>query len=282
MKTLIATCFAMLMTMQLQAQFSIFGNVPAESKQTISLPDKPNRVDSLGRKQGEWAKKYANGRYRYTATFKDDRIVGTLTRFHDNGQPSAKLVYREGNDTCSAEMFDEKGHRIGCGNFVGDKKEGTWMVYSQHNVLLAREPYRHGLLHGTVLEYYENGNVSSEINYYNGIRHGAWIQYFPGGAIHLIATYDNDRLQGKYKVNGTNGKVCIQGTYKDGVSVGTWTAYDEERDDFLELRYDDNGRLTNQKEVDARMQQKLDKSEQNRKFLKDPEQYRQDPDGYMR
>lgn len=38
-----------------------------------NLPDKPNKKDAQGRKQGEWGKKYPNGRYSYVATFKDDR-----------------------------------------------------------------------------------------------------------------------------------------------------------------------------------------------------------------
>ena len=48
----------------------------------VVAQNKLNQVDAQGKKQGFWTKKDAEGKLIYEATFKDDKPIGEMKRFH--------------------------------------------------------------------------------------------------------------------------------------------------------------------------------------------------------
>ena len=52
-----------------------------------------NQVDSKGRKQGNWEKKYENGNLRFTGQFKNDVPVGTFVYYYENQIKKAENVF---------------------------------------------------------------------------------------------------------------------------------------------------------------------------------------------
>lgn len=263
------------------AQTDVFGNrVPPSNKPVVNLPNKPNKRDEQGRRQGEWAKKYRNGRYAYEATFVDDKPVGTVKRYHENGQLSSTQLFL-GGDSCRVVLYFENGKKQGEGLYISEKREGEWKFYNENSILVARENYRNGLLHGKRIVYFDTGEVSEESYYIDGVQNGAWIQYFRSGEWRLRTNYTNGKLDGQYKCRDMlTGQMSVEGTYRNGTHIGNWKIYTNNAQGFFYMKYNDKGELTNEAEIDEIMRKKYEKEEYERQFLKDPEHYTHNPEEY--
>ena len=115
-----------------------------------------NVVDAQGRKQGSWTKRDAEGKLLYQATFKDDKPVGEMKRFHPNGKLKAVMNFSDGSEVSNARLFDENGKQIAAGNYSGQKKTGEW-TYFLDNKLVSTENYLNGMKNGLCKRFYKSG-----------------------------------------------------------------------------------------------------------------------------
>lgn len=288
MKRLI-TIIALTLSVNAMAQFDVFSNMAPKdlkSKKTetvkpaVNKPDKPNKTDAQGRKQGEWAKKYENGQYIYIATFKDDKPVGTVTRYNENGKKSSELTYGA-NGRVDAIYYHDNGRIASKGAYINKIRIGEWCYYDEDKRIVARENFKDGKLNGTVFTYYENGQVSDESNYTEGVLNGPWIQYFQNGKRRLDARYVNGVLNGRYRFWDDGGSLSVDGQYNMGVQIGDWKIYEDENGKtFFVMEYDNNGTLLNEDEVQRRMSSKLEMHEKTRQNIVDPEDFVTHPEDY--
>lgn len=51
-----------------------------------------NQTDNKGKKQGNWRANYENGKLKYSGYFKDNKPVGEMKRFHENGALKALMI----------------------------------------------------------------------------------------------------------------------------------------------------------------------------------------------
>ena len=86
-------------------------------------------------------------------------------------------------------------------------------------------------------------------------------------------------LNGLYQFFFESGSVGEEGMYLNGKKDGVWKVYDVESPEVQEINYVD-GIATNQAELDAKLQEKLDSYDVDPKIL-DPEDYIHDPEGYF-
>ena len=251
------------------------------NNKTKQCPDKPNLTDAQGRKQGEWAKKYANGQYIYVANFVDDKPVGVVTRYAENGQKVSETTFNN-DGTTTVVYFHENGKKASEGKYSTSKKrDGLWVYYNEQKQKVAAENYNNGKLNGTSYVYYDNGNVAEEINYTNDVLNGPWFQYLPSGRRRLDTHYVNGKIDGLYKYWDDGGFLSVEGYYKNGVQVGDWKIYEANGSTkFFVMQYDNNGTLLNEDEVQKLMNDKLDDLEAKRKFIVDPEDYMNTPELY--
>ena len=261
---IISLLFLIGCSLSVEPQTDFFGNKAPQDQQkklsnpTINKPNKPNKVDAQGRRQGEWGLKYANGNYAYTAFFVDGKPHGTVTRFAENGKKEAEIIYVEGNDTCKAILYGEKGNIEAKGQYVNEKKVGKWIIYNDKDVVIGNESYVNGEYHGTQFYYFSDGKLRETINYQNGIAHGAWNEFFHNGKKHTEATYKNGKLDGKFTVwNEDTGKIAACGKYADDHQVGKWQMWDEFAKETFFVSFDNNGNMTNPDEVQKRMERKM-------------------------
>ena len=84
---------------------------------------------------------------------------------------------------------------------------------------------RNGKEHGPWVEYWENGQLSSEGTYKDGKKDGPWVAYNVNGRLQSKRTYKDGKLDGPWVWYWGNGKICTKGTYKDGKRDGTWVGY---------------------------------------------------------
>lgn len=249
----------------------------------VKLPDKPNRVDAQGRKQGEWAKKYPNGRYRYVATFRDGKPVGKVKRFYPNGRISVTMAYDAGSDTCRVETFHEStGKRESAGQYVGGKREGRWVIYNEDGRPLEVSYYARGRLHGQQSLLYDDGRLFTLTTWVDSLREGPFVRYFPSGAKRTEANYHADELHGKYRTWGADGKITEEGQYADGVRVGRWHVRHPEAGGVEgDIIYDKHGLVVNKAEADSLQDAVLSFFEKQKGKFDDPQNYMNHPEDYV-
>ncbi|NJO88826.1 MAG: toxin-antitoxin system YwqK family antitoxin [Chloroflexia bacterium] len=242
--------------------------------------DDVNKTDKEGRKQGFWKKVYPNGVVAYEVYFKDDKPAGTHKRYHESGKLMAKLVFEENGEWADAELFNDKEQLIAKGKYKNKLKEGTWLFFMD-NVKVAEETYLLGKRNGTSKTFYKNGNVSEEKNWENDIENGVWRQYYENGKIKLETRVDRGVRNSVYYTYHPNGQLEVRGRYKDDHMDGDWTYYDDKGGEIHRITYN-MGKSDQQEELDKIHSDALKKLEENKGRLKDPANYINNPNEYLK
>lgn len=192
-----------------------------------------NSTDSQGRKQGEWVKYYENGKtIRYKGQFKNDIPYGKFVYYYESGEVQTILEYEE-EGLASAKTYFTTGSLMAKGYYLNQKKNGTWYYFSIDKLLIAKEVYLNGELHGMSYKYFptEIGQqpiVLETVNYVNGLAQGEWKRYFKDGKVQVKGNYLDGLESGECTWYTTSGKVEIVGYYKLGKQNGYWRYYDKE------------------------------------------------------
>lgn len=244
----------------------------------VSLPDKPNKTDSLGRKQGEWAAKYPNGRYKYTATFRNGKPIGKVTRFDMRGRKTVVMSYRNTSDTVAAVFYHPNGKVQARGQYVDDRREGLWRMYAEDGALVESAIYSKNKLHGKRCFYFSNGDLLSVCTWVDSLREGPYIKYFPSGAKAIEANFRHDELDGRFKSWGADGKLTSDGAYRSGVAVGTWHLRYPDANVEGDIVYDSHGIIVNTEEADSLMIRRNSYYNSNVGKFKDPQDYVDNPE----
>ncbi len=238
---------------------------------------KINQTDDKGQKQGKWMKVYPNGNTAYEAYFENNKPVGELKRYHENGKLSALLIYNEKGDTAIAKFYNEKGSLISEGKYTGKKKTGRW-VYYNNNVKVKEENFKNDSLHGDQIIFYDNGKIFDKKTYDNGTQTGLWLKYHKNGQVFLKARIENGKMEGPMLRYYKNGKIEVKGQYKNDLKDGKWIFYDENgKTDTVTFK---NGRDINEKEIEKRESEEYKKNIEKGKHIADPEDYKNNPYDY--
>lgn len=83
------------------------------------------------------------------------------------------------------------------------QRQGTWVEYNKHAVVIARGSYLDNQKHGLWREYYDTGELMLEENYVQGIAHGRFATFHP------------------------NGQACSEGSFVNGQRHGAFRVFDE-------------------------------------------------------
>ncbi len=239
-----------------------------------------NQVDAQGRKQGFWIKKDVEGKKVYEATFKDNKPVGEMKRFHPNGKVMALMVFKEGSDTAAAQLFDERGSLIGKGKYVGQKKTGEW-TYFLDSKPVSSENYLDGLKTGLSKRYYATGELLEESNWKNGKLDGLYRIYFKDGKIYLECTYSDGQRNGPFETWQANGKPELEANYNFDSRDKDWKYFDESGNLRFTLKFD-QGKLLNPQVQDSIDKVTFGSFKTKEDNLPDPEKFMQNPEEYMR
>ena len=238
-----------------------------------------NQTDANGLRQGLWKKQYPNGKLMYEGYFNDDKPVSKWKRYHEGGQIKAIINYHGASDTATAQLFDEWGRKIAEGDFVNEKKEGIWIVYSE-NRKVADENYHNGLKDGVCCKYYDSGELLEKSEWKNGKQEGKYQVYYKTGEPYMQCKYSNNQRNGLCLSYFRNGKLEMEANYKNSLRTGSWKFYNDDGELLYILKYSE-GKLLNPQVRDSidNIQMQMYK---NGREIPDPGKYIQDPSEYMR
>ena len=238
-----------------------------------------NQVDAQGQKQGFWEKKDVGGKPIYQATFKDDKPVGEMKRFHPNGKIKASLIYSVGSDTSSATLYDEKGQKIAQGKYAGQMKTGEWNYFTEGK-LVSSETFQYNLKNGLAKKYYQSGELLEESNWKNNLKDGLYKAFYKNGKSYLECMYKLGMLDGWCISFYPNGGMETETFYKNKLREGDSKYYDEEGKLCYMLKYN-KGILMNPEVLDSIQNKQVSEFEKNKGKVVDPEKFMADPEQYM-
>jgi antitoxin component YwqK of YwqJK toxin-antitoxin module len=204
----------------------------------LMAQDTINQTDKTGKKQGYWTKSYPTGNPVYEGYFKDDKPVGLMKRYFEEGDLKAKMFFKD-DGSSEATIFYQNGNKAAQGNFnAQNQKTGTWQYYSYYNKnIKSEESYIEGKKHGEEKKFFDDGTTSEIISWNMGQKDGPWIQYFPSGETKLEANYQDNKLEGAFKIYRPDGKIEILGYYKNNLREGTWQFFDKNGNLRMKLEY---------------------------------------------
>lgn len=238
---------------------------------------KINQIDENGLKQGKWMKVFSNGEKAYEVFFKDDKPVGELIRYHENGKLAVILNYDETGDTAKAKFYDDNENLISDGTYYGKKKNGKW-IYYQNNSKIKEENFKNDSLDGEQIIFWDNGQIYDKKTYSNGVQNGLWLKYYKNGKPFLKAKIVNGKMEGPIFRYYKSGQMEVKGQYKNDLKDGVWTFYGEEGEkDTIIYK---NGHDINEADKEKRESEEYRKNIEKGKHIADPENYKNNPDDY--
>lgn len=200
-----------------------------------------NKIDSKGRRQGEWSDVYTNGNVRYRGMFKNDKPVGEFKYYDEEGVLKATNVYDKSGVNTTYTAFAPNGKVIAKGFYKDKKKDGEWRYFSPDNAkLILVESYSDGILEGQS-KVYDNktGRVAEDIVYKKGEREGLCTKYYADGKTMAEITYSNGLKQGHAKLYYPNGVLQEEGEFCSDNKCGEWKIYSDEGDLLDTESYDE-------------------------------------------
>jgi len=230
-----------------------------------------NKTDELGRKQGQWIKKYPHGIIQYEGEFRDDHPVGEFKRYYENNKLQSVLVYSSDGNEADATIYHPNGFIASKGNYINQLKEGKWKFFSAsaEGYLINEEEYRENLRNGPSLKFYSDSTVAERLNYVNDKREGEWFQYYNNGKVFLMSFFSGDMLNGKFEVWFENGTIQFSGFYKNNRREGIWYIYDREGSLLYKLEYVEG--VTKDRQMDIDVSNLFEDLEKNSGKIADPE-----------
>ncbi len=221
---------------------------------------------------------YPNGNLMYEGYFVADKPVGTMKRYHENGNLKAIQQFVTA-DTVKVEYFAGDGSQLAKGLFVKGQKQGVWEYFSKENRLVMLENFKEGLKQGESLVFSESDIVIDRMHYENNVLHGKRIQYHPYGNVLATYSYSKGLLDGAFQSFYETGQKDEEGYYVANKKHGEWKVYKEDGS-YSAVEYV-HGVATNQSELDRKLQETMDKNEQGDSTIKDPADYIDQPDSYL-
>lgn len=182
-----------------------------------------NRRDNMGKKQGFWMKKNAQGNIIYTGQFQDDKEYGLFTYYRNNGTIERKAMFSQEGKRTETESYYPSGKIMAQGNYWNRKKDSTWVYYRENGRISFKENYKDGLKNGKWELYDQNGVLNEAFVYKDDKKNGEAFKnlYFVQIYYHLV---DNVR-EGDYEEYYFNKQPRVKGKYTQGKEDGTWIYY---------------------------------------------------------
>ncbi len=184
--------------------------------------------------------------------------------YHPNGVKASEGTMREGKPDGYWKTFNEKGVLIAEGNRKNFELDSTWNFYNDSSKLVMQIDYLDGkkngirrtfrqdeiveeqfaddVKDGLTVTYYPDGKVKRTVNFINGYEEGTSREFDTQGTIITLVEYrrglvvDRENInrvdkkgnkQGRWKYFHDNGRVKLEGIFRDDKRNGYFKEYDD-------------------------------------------------------
>jgi len=113
--------------------------------------------------------------------------------------------------------------------------DSTSQVWDEHGNLIAKIPYKKGMLDGTSVYYYPSGQVEREVPFEKNDIEGEAVEYFPDGTLKSKSLFKKGMKEGETLSFFSDGKLASVEDYRDGCIL-TGTYYSPHGDLVSEIR----------------------------------------------
>ncbi len=193
-----------------------------------------NEVDSQGRKQGPWQKKYEGIHVlKYKGQFKNDKPVGTFTYYYKSSKVKAVVKHGENTNRSVAYYYHENGALMSHGIFRDQEKDSVWLNFGPSQRISNTETYAKGILHGKKVVYFvpeivtDKSQIPSIVsNYVNGSLEGPYKEYHQNTKTKVTGEYKNNKRNGVWTHYHPNGRKMALYRFKEGIKHGWCISYD--------------------------------------------------------
>jgi len=143
---------------------------------------------------------------------------GPYVRFHENGRPAAEGAYADGRLDGVWTSYWPDGTLRTRGEFLEGRRAGRWDSYHPGGQLASTGRYRLGLRDRKWVYLDPAGEkLEEESGFYR-----AATELYPSRERKLLAEVKDGRLHGRWISWWDNGRVQLEGRYRDGVREGRW------------------------------------------------------------
>lgn len=237
MKTFSIFLFSVLFSIQLAAQKAPFEQLDLQPDGNYYQRNHPTPFS------GEAFENYKNGKKKSRAEFKNGKLNGKVTTWHETGEKSTLVNYKNGisvgteihwYDTGVKKLevsYDNEGLASGIckeyysngglkseGNYEKDLEEGLhkWYFNNEKASLDQTIEYRKGLPNGKIKHYYQGGKMKMNADYKEGVPSGKVIHYFKNGEKKKEGNFLAGKENGKDFLWSDKGLLLEERDYSDG------------------------------------------------------------------
>lgn len=155
----------------------------------------------------------------YNYGVKDGFFKGTF--IEKNVEYSYEGRYVEGIKHGEWVIKYPSGKRRAVIKYNYDRPYGKWIYFYENNKIEGYENFKNGVLNGEVAEFDENGDKSISANYKNGLLNGD-MYIFENSFVKIKSFFCNGKLNGKINIFSKEGKLLVDGIYKDDSRENKW------------------------------------------------------------
>ena len=131
---------------------------------------------------GELVEYYPDGKKYRAGTYNMGVFDGDWQYWFPNGQLCKKITYKLGKPEGQWDVFNEKGELTSKQSYKAGKREGKWInYYVGTEQPLVEMTYSAGKPVGDNISYYENGNKRRSVLFKDGVIHGTLIEWDENG-----------------------------------------------------------------------------------------------------
>ena len=230
-----------------------------------------NQTDKQGYKQGFWKVKYENGELKYSAFFKDDKPLGLMKRYFEDGTLKAVMFFDISGITRTI-IYYQDGPIAAEGNYLNSAKDSSWNYYSYYTKTISnRETYINGKKNGKSVCFFTNGQISEESEWILGTRNGIWKQYFDNNTLKMSTSFVNGKRNGEFILYYPNKLTEWKGYYQNDKRDGLWEHFDPAGNKDISIEYRD-GEPKNASELDAKEQELFKEIEKVKGKIPEPDE----------
>ncbi len=163
---------------------------------------------------------HQNGNPQVQANYVNNKLEGSLMRWHENGTISEECWYKNGVRDSVRRSYSIKGVLISEEYYTNGKLNGDLKKWHDNGKVFMEGQYVDGMMDGSWMIFYEDGNLSSTANYVMG--KGTQTGYDESGYKCMTVSYENNVKQGKETRYGPDGKVVATLYYDHGRPVDSF------------------------------------------------------------